>query len=468
MPPGARGAGCGSSGGGPGGGGRAGVGGAPGRPVPGDHGVSGGVVAARHRARRRGRSVSGRGGRDPAGGGAGGGGDRGGVGCLLPVRARSGGGCRRAVLPAADVVGAGAGGSAAGVEGAAGRSDDHPPLGRGGRFRGPAGAIAGRRNRLPVSLSGLVTRALNLFDPEVAEGLEEAALAHREVVFDYTGTESIATARLTATLDALDARDLDAAVSDLAASMGRLGDSSPVGVRRAHALGLLAQPQRVLELFGTSADAAAPVTDEPLVARGWNATRATLYLHVTTDDLRAAAAGEANLGANVERLGAGTLQLLADWLRRTDRLTVRPVLDPSRISPVDRHDPPGRCARPSSSATGTASSPAAASTPGPATSTTSTPTSHPTTADHPAKPTRQPRLPLPATPPPQDLHRLALRAGGALRRGPGRSSLRRLRLDQSARRHLSGQPQLPALTRAVRGCESGQGSDPPQSRRQLC
>ena len=62
-------------------------------------------------------------------------------------------------------------------------------------------AIAGRRNRLPVSLSGLVTQALNLFDPEIAEGLEEAALAHREVVFDYTGTESIGTARLTATLD---------------------------------------------------------------------------------------------------------------------------------------------------------------------------------------------------------------------------------------------------------------------------
>ena len=66
-------------------------------------------------------------------------------------------------------------------------------------------AIAGRRNRLPVSLSGLVTQALNLFDPEIAEGLEEAALAHREVVFDYTGTESIGTARLTATLDTLDA-----------------------------------------------------------------------------------------------------------------------------------------------------------------------------------------------------------------------------------------------------------------------
>ncbi len=74
--------------------------------------------------------------------------------------------------------------------------------------------------------------------------------------------------------------------------------------------------------------------------REWNATPATLYLHVTTDDLRAAAAGEPNLGGSVERLGAATLQLLADWLRRTDRVTIRPVLDPTRLSPVDRHDPP--------------------------------------------------------------------------------------------------------------------------------
>ena len=42
----------------------------------------------------------------------------------------------------------------------------------------------------------------------------------------------------------------------------------------------------------------------------------------------------------MERLGAATLGLLADWLRRTDRVTIRPVLDPNRISPVDRHDPP--------------------------------------------------------------------------------------------------------------------------------
>jgi hypothetical protein len=58
---------------------------------------------------------------------------------------------------------------------------------------------------------------------------------------------------MTATLDLLDAVDLDAAVSDLAGSMGRLGDTSPLGVRRAHALGTLAHPQRALDVFAGEA-----------------------------------------------------------------------------------------------------------------------------------------------------------------------------------------------------------------------
>ncbi len=55
---------------------------------------------------------------------------------------------------------------------------------------------------------------------------------------------------LTATLDTLDALDLHDTVTEMAATMGRLGDTSPMGVRRAHALGMLARPDRVLDLFG--------------------------------------------------------------------------------------------------------------------------------------------------------------------------------------------------------------------------
>jgi len=45
-------------------------------------------------------------------------------------------------------------------------------------------------------------------------------------------------------------------------------------------------------------------------------------------------------GGTVEKLGSATLDLLADWLRRVDGVTIRPVLDPNSCPAVDAHDPP--------------------------------------------------------------------------------------------------------------------------------
>jgi len=42
----------------------------------------------------------------------------------------------------------------------------------------------------------------------------------------------------------------------------------------------------------------------------------------------------------VEKLNTITLTLLHDWLQRTDHVTIRPVLDPTRPDAVDQHDPP--------------------------------------------------------------------------------------------------------------------------------
>ena len=51
-----------------------------------------------------------------------------------------------------------------------------------------------------------------------------------------------------ARMDTLDALDLDATVGDLAGLLGRLGDHRTLDVRRASALGMLAHPQRALDL----------------------------------------------------------------------------------------------------------------------------------------------------------------------------------------------------------------------------
>ena len=110
-------------------------------------------------------------------------------------------------------------------------------------------AVLGVKNRVPANVPALVHEALLRCDPETAEGVEEAALLGRGVWFDYRHGDSTATSRLTASLDTLDALDLDATISELATGMGRLGDTSSLDVRRAHALGLLAHPQRALDVL---------------------------------------------------------------------------------------------------------------------------------------------------------------------------------------------------------------------------
>ena len=258
----------------------------------------------------------------------------------------------------------------------------------------------------PARLRALVHEALLRCDPETAAGREEAVLRARDVVFDHR--DSTATTTVSATMDTLDALDLDATVSALAAQMGRLGDGDPVGVRRSHALGLLAHPQRILDLFGDPRpDHPLPDTVHPHPAHaagvrrlgcrlsrcrrrrcrrvacggpvagspdrwrsgpgsgsglasgpgatvcpgpgspvgGWNAATATLYLHIDASDLAADLAADlATPGegvGGVERLDAATLTLLRDWLRRVDRVTIRPVLDLNRTDTLNRHDPPG-------------------------------------------------------------------------------------------------------------------------------
>ena len=52
----------------------------------------------------------------------------------------------------------------------------------------------------------------------------------------------------TARLDTLDALDLDGTVTDLAGLLGRLGDPRDLDIRRATTLGMLAHPQRALDL----------------------------------------------------------------------------------------------------------------------------------------------------------------------------------------------------------------------------
>ncbi len=243
-------------------------------------------------------------------------------------------------------------------------------------------AVAGARGHLPTFLGPVLTLAINRCDPDQAEGREEAALEARHVTFAYsTSTDTGATADLTATLDLLDALDLDTQISTIATQLGRLGDPHSLHIRRSRALGMLAHPQHTLTLFGdpdtphpnsdhadggvpadggndpagggVPADGGAGAAGDPGSAagsagpagvQGRSGTGVTVYVHVTAADLAthtpAGAGAGGGGGVRVEKLNGVTLGLLGDWLHRAHQVTIRPVLDPSRTDAVDAHDPP--------------------------------------------------------------------------------------------------------------------------------
>jgi hypothetical protein len=213
-------------------------------------------------------------------------------------------------------------------------------------------AVTGTRNRIPATLDHVIHTALLRTDPDTARTREHAALAARDVTFDHR--PATATTLMVATLDTPDALHLDATLTTIATQMSTLGDTTPWGVRRAHALALLAHPQHTLNLFADQDADDEPAARQP--QQRWRSTQTTvqttLYLHLTRDDLHTAAhddtggdhtsgTGGCGTGAGwVEKLGAASLDLLRDWLQRSDRITIRPVLDPNRADAVDRHDPP--------------------------------------------------------------------------------------------------------------------------------
>lgn len=167
-------------------------------------------------------------------------------------------------------------------------------------------------------------------DPDRAAADEQAALAARHVTLDHdTGP---ATTEVHMRLDTLDALHLDHTLADLATGLGRLGDTDPLEVRRAKAVGVLADPQRALDLLTTG----------ELTPSTTGGGRVELYLHLDATDLADPTDPARAGGGEIERLGAATRDLLADWLGRPDLagITLRPVLDLHTPQAVDRHDPP--------------------------------------------------------------------------------------------------------------------------------
>jgi len=193
----------------------------------------------------------------------------------------------------------------------------------------------------------------------------------------------------------------DAAIQRVADSLHGLGDRSDKDVRRARAVGVLAQPQRALDLFdqaaarfedSTERDQPDPTaealdkaaTDErhhPVAAGADPRPHAILYVHVSQESFTRDSAGVARF----EGVGPITVDQARRFLSSCD-VTIRPVIDLAGMPPVDSYEIPDRMREAVHLRNPVDVSPTPPTPAENATSTTPSPTDTPTTADSPAKP----------------------------------------------------------------------------------
>ncbi|HEY2877209.1 HNH endonuclease signature motif containing protein [Nocardioides sp.] len=177
----------------------------------------------------------------------------------------------------------------------------------------------------------IVTQAAARFDPDPVELDEQEAKLSWNVHLTHRADGSFAgTSHLEATGDTLAFTKLYDLVCDHAHHLAELGDLDPLGARKAKALGVIADAQSQLDLFGQAPGESPPVRRPSL-------SRTRLYLHLTPSDLIdpmvPIGVGE------VEKLGPATSRRIKEWLG-SSRATVVPVLNLDRAYSVDEHDPP--------------------------------------------------------------------------------------------------------------------------------
>jgi hypothetical protein len=213
------------------------------------------------------------------------------------------------------------------------------------------GRVASRIDSCGVVLiDRLIAHATATFDPQSQAEAEQAGKSAWDVRLLHRADGGWAgTSHLDATGDTVDLTRFYDLVCDHAAHLARLGDSDPLGARKAKALGVIADAQSHLDLYRTAAQAEAEQVERVEVrVRRPSLAKTRLYLHLDLTDLLHLPDGLATAGVGeVERLGPATTARIREWLGST-RATIVPVLhvghdpadDPADEPAVDQHDPP--------------------------------------------------------------------------------------------------------------------------------
>ena len=232
----------------------------------------------------------------------------------------------------------------------------------------------------PHRIRVLIHEARLYADPDRAIADHDTALAARRVEVHHD-EGAPGTSAVFMTLDTADAVAFDHTVTTMASTMRVLGHPGDLGVRRAHAVGLLADPQQALDLLAATdladPDRAVDPDHDPAVCVAEEAAYATpspfrgptrpdtgagtatvdrggevvLVVHVTDTDLLhdlnvdpASSTSMDTRGVARTELGPVLMGRLRTWLLTAAKVTVKPVVDVTTMKAVDRHDPPAAMA----------------------------------------------------------------------------------------------------------------------------
>jgi hypothetical protein len=195
------------------------------------------------------------------------------------------------------------------------------------------------------TIDRLIDEALLRLHPEEAELRREQAREHRRVEL-HTDNTADGLAHIDITTDTLDALDFDTAVAAIAHRLAQHGDTDPLDVRRAKAVGILADPEAALALLTdqptqpTDAESAAKPARPGRPAR----PRKQLVLHVHLAET--AITGTEPVGRLDTTRTPVLRETIRAWAGRGDvNLTVVPVIDLNDNVQVGQYEIPDRIKR---------------------------------------------------------------------------------------------------------------------------
>jgi hypothetical protein len=186
------------------------------------------------------------------------------------------------------------------------------------------------------------------FDPEAAADRARKA-AEKRGVWVEDRTDGIS--EISAVIGTPDAMAFDTALNQVASSLKALGNDDPEQVRRAKAVGVLADPQYALDLHTNAELAADGSVPAQRPRKGPGKAGPTIHVHLHTDAIEGfTGAGESSAGqvARTPRLGARALATVEQWLADLApgaTVTVTPVVDLTEEISVNAYEAPDRLRR---------------------------------------------------------------------------------------------------------------------------